>query len=345
MKKFFVLLILLFSISACSKQDNGKLPSEKQIDKTQPEPEGYKSAHQRDYEKYKKKKNLNPDSVEAVSTIALTEISEGKFYHPKISANGEYLFFTSQNYQGLWVKRTDGGNVVRLSSGRGAGYKFVVSPDGKKVFYRLRIKGSKSHKTGFSLIMQNVNSGKIEIIASSEQRISPPVLVGNEVVYFIDGQLLRKKVLKYNLGKSEEVLQFNGKVFKVSKDTVKELNLNEKNILSLELSPVSEEILFSVRGKGIYVFNKGNKVYIDSGENPVWSPDGKLIAYTKEKSDGMRIKETKIFIASVLPVKIFKTNLAGEYPVWHPGGRHLVYSDSNGKILQTEINLVYKEEK
>ncbi len=345
-----VFLFLTLSFAACSGNEDSKKTEEngtKHKTEIPEEPEGFKSIHQRDYEKYKTKtgRNLKIDSVFAASTIELTDANEGKFYHPKVSGNGEYLFFTSQNYQGLWVKRINDSNIIRLSSGRGAGYKFVVSPDGNKVFYRLRIKGSKSRRTGFSLIMQNVNSGKIEIIVSSEQRISPPVLVANEVVYFVDGQLQRKKVLNFNVGKAADVVHFNGKVFKVDADTVEELNLREKNILSIELSPVSGDILFSVRGKGIYVYKNGKSIFIDSGENPVWSPDGRLITYTKEKSDGMQIKETEIFIASVTPVKIFDLNLTGETPVWHPDGRHIIYSDSNGKILQTEINLVYKEEK
>ncbi len=290
-------------------------------------------------------KQTTIDSVYAGTTVSLTDTSEGKYYHPEISGNGKYLFFTSQNYQGLWVKFLEMNRIKRLSSGRGAGYRFLIADNGRKIFYRLRIKSSAKRRTGFSLIMQNIPSGKISIIASSEERISPPVLIDGELVYFVGEKLFRKKIFEKGNNKIA-FLNFNSRVYAIFPDTVKEIFPEQKNITDISKSPLNNEILFTVRGEGIYAGKiKGEKKFIDSGFSPSWSPDGNLIAYNKEKSDGMKTVNKSIFVAGVNPIKIFNLNLQGEYPVWHPDGKHIIYSSLNGEILQTEINTVYKEEK
>ncbi|GEM_PF-7088084 len=324
MNKITSLLLIILLLGACGK--------EKQTPTLRKQTQG---------------KWLTIDSVYASDTKALTETSEGKFFHPVISANGKYLFFTTESYNGLWVKFLNENKIKVLSSARGAGYKFSINDDGTKVFYRLRIKTSRKHRMNFSLIMQDVVSGNINIIATSEKRISPPVFLNGELIYFLGDKVHRKKIEDSagTLGGNDKwaLIHFNGKVYKVLPDTVKELNIGKENIIDIEKSPIGDKIVFTIRGEGIYVGKiNGEPHYIDSGQHPSWSPQGNMIVYTKEKSDGMKILHNEIFIATVSPVKIFNLNLKGETPVWHPDDEHIIYSSGNGKILKTKINIVSK---
>ncbi len=291
-----------------------------------------------------------PLDIKVSGAIILTGVSEGKFYHPRISKNGEYLYLTTGNYKGLWVKNLKKNGLKNLTMGNGAGFRFAISDDGKEVIYRLRVRGSKKQRTQFTLLMQNAGSGRIEIFESSERRISPPALLNNQIVYFVGDKLHRKKINK-SVNASNELnsftlVNYGGIVYKITPDTFYVWRSVDKNILEAFKSPVDGRIVYEVRGKGIFIEDeKGNEKFIVKGRNPRWSPDGKIIVFTKEKSDGMRIIANEIQFAIINPLKIIQTEIEGENPVWMPDGKHIIYSDADGKIIKQEIKVTYKEVK
>jgi len=290
-------------------------------------------------------KNIKLNSLEV-----LTDTAEGRFYHPTFSNYGQWIFFTSQNYKGIWYYSFPSRIVTQLSDANGIGYKFAIGKLDKKIYYRLKIRSGYKREVNYSLVEQDIDSKKITILLSSKERISPPVIIDkNTLLYFKKGKMhlidLSTKTEKYGDETTNLILTLDNKLIKIKYGKITKINNpNPGNILFAVKSPVSEDIAFEVKGKGLFIKElNGKTIQIKNGLQPAWSPDGRMIVFVKEKSDGMTIMESKIFIAAVPLLKEFNLlankNISASNPAWSPDGKKLVFNSDEGEIILASLDI------
>lgn len=120
-----------------------------------------------------------------------------------------------------------------------------------------------------------------------------------------------------------------------------------KNITNFQISPDGQRAIFEARGD-IFTVPKENGNTRDltktSGvdeKNPVWSPDGKYVAYVSDKTG-----EEEIYVQEDKPnsdeKQITHGNKAYIYqPVWSPDSKKLMYSDAD--LILWYVDLAGKE--
>ncbi len=289
-------------------------------------------------------------NIKLISLEVLTDTAEGRFYHPSFSNEGQRIFFTSQNYKGIWYYSFSSRIVTQLSDANGIGYKFAVGNSCKKIYYRLKVRSGYKRKVNYSIAEQDVGSKKITILVSSKGRISPPVIIDkNTLLYFKKGKIhlidLITKAEKSGDESTNLILSLDNKLVKVKRGKVTRVDTAKSfEILYAAKSPVSEVIVSEVKGKGLFINNSNGKtVQIKDGLQPAWSPDGRMLAFVKEKSDGMKISESKIFIAVLPSLKEFNLladkNILASDPAWSPDGKKLVFNSDEGEIILASLNI------
>ncbi len=304
----------------------------------------------RKQDKEKSKKVIPVKNIKLISLKVLTGKEEGRFYHPKFSDNGRRIFFTSQNYKGLWYYNIHSGKVTQLSDANGIGYKFAVGKSGEKIYYRLKVRSGYKRKINYLIAGQNVSSKKINILVTSKGRISPPVISGkNTLLYFKEGKLhiidLTTKTEKSTSDTADLILSLDNKLVKIKHGKLTRINIgNSSAVLYAAKSPVSDDIAYEVKGKGLFVkSSNGRTNQIKNGLQPAWSPDGRMLAYVKEKADGMKITGSKIFIAALPSLKEFNLlagkNIVASNPAWSPDGKKIVFNSDDGGIILATLNI------
>ena len=289
-------------------------------------------------------------NIKLISLEVLTDTAEGRFYHPNFSNDGQRIFFTSLNYKGIWYYSFPSRIVTQLSDANGIGFKFAIGKPGEKIYYRIKVRSGYKRKVNYSLVEQDVNTKKITILVSSKDRISPPVIIDkNTLLYFKKGKMhlidLTTKIEKPGDETTDLILSLDNKLVKVKQGKITGIeNPNPGNILFAAKSPVNEDLAYEVKGKGLFIKNSNGKtIQIKDGLQPAWSPDGRMIAYVKEKSDGMKITESKIFIAALPSLKEFNLlaskNISASNPAWSPNGTKLVFNSDEGEIISASLDI------
>ncbi len=156
---------------------------------------------------------------------------------------------------------------------------------------------------------------------------------GERIVYERDGELeifniASKKAVKLTINVPDDGSNRRRR-------TVNVANL----ISSYNLSPKGERAVFSARGDIFSVpVDKGGVRNLTRSSDandklPIWSPDGRTIAYISDKSGEEEIW-TVAQDGSSAPVQISSGGSAQRYsPTWSPDGKKIAFTDKDGKIF------------
>jgi Tol biopolymer transport system component len=267
-------------------------------------------------------------------------------FYPRLSADGQTVFFTRANHQGLFALDRATGAVRTLSALPGAGYEFKLTPDGQSVVYR-----SFTYTNGrrfYSLFLQNIQTGKTSRLESGRRGLAAPLrTAGGSVLYYVDGR--RKTAFSSSSAKKEN----DGAVFIRDRHLIL-LNASGETVLDPlgqgiyiwpSLSPEGKRIVFTVGGKGSYVCDLHGKVLADLGyvNAPVWSPDGKWIAGMRDFDDGVRITRSEVVLARADGTETFVLTQTPDrvelYPGWGNSAGELFFSDQKGVLYGAELEL------
>lgn len=166
--------------------------------------------------------------------------------------------------------------------------------------------------------------------------------LGNNKIVFENGGY----IYYYDLTKSE-VVKLNIKIredFSASRPVIKDVS---SDIMNIEISPNGNRLIVSARGEIFSVpVNKGitKNITNSSGahdRNPVWSPDGKYVAYISDKSGEYQIylsenknPDSEIQLTSFKDGYIYKLK-------WSPDGKNIAWNDK--KLGLYSINIETKE--
>ncbi len=282
---------------------------------------------------------LTAGNIRVLQDRKLTDLSQGKFFFPKFSPAGEAVFFTSENYNGLWKLSLESGSLEQISSKPGIGYKFQFTADGNKLIYRTT--NFKNKRKFHSLFEYDLINKKENVLEESVRNLSPPQINMDGNVFYIAQGMMKTasaKLLKTN-NQSVSVFIEDRNLFLSINGERKKLNPLGKGIyLWPSLSPAGDKILFTAGGKGTFICDLNGNILVELGyaNYPKWSPDGKWILFMKDKDDGYNYTASDLYVKSEDgKTEVQLTDTANEiemYGEWSPDGTEIVYHTNNGEI-------------
>lgn len=277
--------------------------------------------------------------------IQLTSVEDGMFLSPQISSDGEKIFFSGPNYQGLFYKKINGSEIIKVTDAAGAGYEPVFSNDGKYVFYRTyTYKGMKRYS---SLIKQNLENNEIQEIESEIRNLSTPQKLNNgNVVYNKEGNINSVNNNSEAINKNEfPYVEIERRKIQLYQNGVKKTiePYKDKIYIWPSVSSDGTKLLFTVAGQSTYISDLNGNILVDLGtaNAPQWSPDGNWVVYMDDKDDGHIFTASEIFAVSADGKSKFQLtnteNIIEMYPQWGSTTQSIVFASNNGQIYLMEL--------
>lgn len=294
---------------------------------------------------------LPAQSILLKEIIHLTNPGDGEYYYPKFSNDGTKIFFTKDNYKGIYSYDLEKKSLKMLNDESGAGYEFDVNSSGNLVYYRSdRYINGRKYSTLKSL---NTASGVIQKIVTDKRDLSTPRYIGNnKIVYSVKDKIT---VVAGNNTLKKSVITSADKPFVlIEKSGIALYTAGKKKLLSPmgrgnyiwpSVSPDNTKLLFTCAGKGTFVSDLNGNIISKIGyaNYPQWSPDGKWISYMVDKDNGYSVISSDVYISSWDGKKTFKItdtpDIYEMYPEWSPEGNRIAVNTYDGKILILVLNI------
>jgi len=353
MIKKFLLIVSLLLFTFCSKQkDKEKKPNTKNNIRNSVQLNNeHKSIHQQEWEEHNKKTYVSVKEQadiqlkqEKVLTGNLTKHFIAPFYNP----NGTSIFFTTEGYNGIWLYDLQKEEIQQLNSLPGSGFKFEISETGNSVFFRNKTFKKNSTKAQYTIVQQTVNEKEINILYMSKNVLTPPVQLGNEIIF-----LENNKPKAYNLKtkkiendfKSTFIYVINNKLVKFKNGKKENISLNGIKPVKTEYTSDKKNIICLTATKGILLLDKNGlpvnhypKAFSLSKLN-----NSNLVVFTEEKYKGNRIIQSDVYLGFTDSDKKIKLSAIKDKkvfnPVWSPNGNNIAYNNEDGiiKIITLKI--------
>lgn len=291
---------------------------------------------------------INGQSLTVKNISEIKELSSAQFLLNHVGAEGDLLFLTKQNFEGIFSFDLKTKELKTITTDQGAGYGFVVSNNGEDVFYRsFEYDGPKRF---FSLLTKNLISGEKKEIVSHIRDINPPqMLSNNRVGYLYDGKIYFPEMSilsREDIGAGEAIFTIiqNRKIV-LYNDKGKRIiePFGEGIYIWPSLSPKGDKLLFTFASKGTFISDLDGNIITELGyaNAPVWSADGQWIAYMVDRDDGHVVIDSDIWITSLdgkERIKITNTPFIHEmYPIWGVSNKQLFFTSNDGRIFEAEL--------
>ena len=278
--------------------------------------------------------------VTAVSPINIGE--SGSMYHPVFSPTGEYLLFTSENYEGLKMLSFTDGQVKTLTTEKGAGYGIKISKDGKTIAYR---KNELINQRLFSSVkLYSLSEGKQQqLVAPTREPLAvgfsgnKPLLVKNRQL--VKSQLSAVEIVPIVTIEDRKMVLYTGNSRKI-------LTPNGENASYIwpSISPDGKRIVYVAAGKGTFVcdLNGNNVAALGKLNAPQWINNQWLVGMND--IDNGEILLSSSLVAASIDGKVYQTlttpDLIAMYPAVSPDGKQIVFNTERGDLYL--LNVVLK---
>jgi len=274
--------------------------------------------------------------VTSTDSILLPAGTEG--YFPQFHPDGNQVFFTSVNFQGIHSIDLRTGQLAHLTDLPGAGYHFRVLE--KELIYRSSF--YMNHRRYFRLHRTDFESGREQELVEAARTLDAPFRHDQQILVSRD-----KKLKSLNGGEFVDPLEsalivriLNQKIEVQGVDFTKTLEpLGPGNYIWPSLSPDGQKILFTLAGRGTFICDLDGKVLVELGRinAPVWSPDGQWICGMDDYDDGNVYTASEIVVIRADGRQ--RTLLTGTpdriemYPAWDENMQQIVFSTDKGRLF------------
>lgn len=284
--------------------------------------------------------------VQGIKTLTMPQ--EGPFFFPKLTPDGERVLFSGPRFYGLYLMDLRSGKMETLNRDNGAGYEYQINNDGQYVLYRsIQFLNKRKY---YTLKKQNLNTKKIQIIERDVRDLTPPRIVQNRALYLKNGQPQMVEIIpslqKQKTDEVKSVFIQNRKIVLITDGDEKILTpLGEGIYIWPRLSPDGQRIVFTYAGDATYICDLDGNILAKIGyaNAPVWSSDGKWIAYMVDHDDGERFTDSDIFVSSADGKEKFRItntpNVIEMYPNWGSRLSKLVFASNKGQIFLATLKI------
>ncbi len=275
----------------------------------------------------------------ATAQIRIVEVERlpagdaGGWHQPRFSPDGQRLYFTRHDFEGIWEYRFQDRVVEQITSDPGSGYGFALSPDGSRLAYRRTLTDESSRRRTQEIVVRNLDNGSSSSVTAEQVAFS-----GDAVVY------AGKESRTDRPARTSPEVSLIG-----IQDTKIALHLDGRTLLldPLEggryiwpsLSPERNRILAVEMEEGAFVSDLQGTVLVRLGRRnaPAWTRDGRWIVYMNDTDDGERITGSEIHFVSADGLesgRLTSTEDSFEmYPHCSPVENRVACSTLQGEIL------------
>lgn len=265
--------------------------------------------------------------------------TESSAYNPVLSADGQQLLFSGDNYTGLKLYDFNDNVTTKISEADMAGYHPEFSMDGKSVYYMSQTR--ENMRLYRAMNNYSVSSKSTKVIADGMRRMNAPIVLKNGVA------VQSERGVEYSGAKGTETFVYaEGSELAVVKNGVEKRFspvATNYHYLWESLSPNKDKVLFYAGGKGLYVVDLNGKVLADLGKytEPVWYGNDYIVAQ-KTTDDGHQFESSKLVLlkADGTFVKdLTKPESMAMNPTASAKAGRIVYNTIDGRMFVMEINI------
>ena len=290
-----------------------------------------------------------PDGFNIASEGRLYNLAGGSIFLPlqikyniHFSSDGQFLYYSNDSNEGFQCYDRYTGIVTKR-----AGLPFNcgnarLSPDGHYLVYISKL-GMESNLRVRDLVIgeDRLLAASIEKYRTIEERYaftpdSHSVLIGfGGKLHSIDVQTGADKIIPFAADVNVELGQFNYNTYRITRDSIQAQYIRSANV-----SPDGSHLVFSALNR-LYVMTLPNGIphllvnQTDGQYQPIYSPDGKWIAYTtwNDTTGG------HLWCVSAVgghPEQLTRVTGHYEHPTWSPSGKQLAV------LKASEINQLHE---
>lgn len=294
----------------------------------------------------------SPTTVEVIGQRPITTLENGRFYFPRYSPDDSKIFFTSDRYVGLSYYQITTGQIIELNDIRGAGYKFIFSVDGEKIYFRGET-ARKNRRRHYNIFEQDLFSKEMKPLLSEDvSDLSEPQLANSSVLVFYSGDIRQRIPLNNNTEtagyiSSDDFYQIDRFTLTVWRkgEQVQSVEFKDHPLIWPEWSRTKDQFLVYATGIGLNLLNLEGHTILNLGEMRAakWSPKNDLIVYMDDTDDGEHITASDIYVYDVnfqQSQNLTDTKTKIEmYPCWSYQGDEIVYNTSEGVIESIKLKI------
>lgn len=196
--------------------------------------------------------------------------------NPVWSPDGSKLAVTGDNYVGIWVVNTDGGELVQVSTALGAGYQMKWN-DSQNIISTPYEMVNNRRMTRIENV--DVATGQTREIAAAERNFkrSKAVNAKSALQIMLDEPMNATSIIP-------ALNDYKGKW-----------------VINPALSPDGSKIAFQIQGKGVFVCNAdGTSLkHLGKGSHATWLPDNQNIMVTLIQDNGNVFTSSDIYCVNI----------------------------------------------
>ncbi|GJQ61213.1 MAG: hypothetical protein SCALA702_02660 [Melioribacteraceae bacterium] len=274
---------------------------------------------------------------------------DGIYSHAMFSPNSEEMYFTTDNYIGLWKYNIESKNVEQISDEMGAGYRFSFDKSGNKIYYRTdQFSQGKRYST---IIEKDLLTNRQSNIESNLRNATPPVILNSgKSLYFVNNTLKEAGIANESAKNDIAVLSRGYDIVLFRDGKTSELKpLGNKHYIWASLSPDQNKVLFTVPGEGTFISDIAGNILAEFGyaNAAKWSGDSEYIVFMKDFDDGHVVTSSDIYVAKA--DGSFEQNITNSgnrielYPSWSADGSKILFNTSEGEIYYLTVETAEEE--
>lgn len=281
--------------------------------------------------------SMGAQDVTITKQIPLLKGVESSAFYPVLSADGEQLLYSNENYRGLKLYDFKDDVSVKITDAKQAGLYPSFSKDNKVYFITQERVDGLNYRNVESY---DLKSKKSEVIASKERNVmAPQALKGGVVV-------------KTNSGLKKTTKDKSTYVYTEGSTVIVGRNGIEKSYSPVEsyagyiwpsLSPDGTKVMFFAAGKGIVVMTLEGKVLNMLGNytSPVWYGDNYIVAQNAT-DDGHQYSSSQILLLKAdgsFKKELTTPTSMAMYPTASGEAGRIVYNTIDGRLFLMELTI------
>ena len=256
------------------------------------------------------------------------------------------------DYSEIWRYNLKSNFSEKLVEMQSSGVNFQISFDGNTIYFRNKATSGKRSSSMYSILKHSIPDKKNELIFSSKERISTPILVYDWLYFIQDG-----KPKSFNLITNQIGSEFKTPFYYVDdnyliKYTVKPDTIMLENgsykFINCNYTTDLGFITILTASQGIVVLDiEGNLINTFRGAKSIDKLSySNLVVYTEEEDDGKQITSSELFIGFLNSNKKLKIdNPENELrfnPRWSNNKNMITYTNGQGQIKTITLNVDVK---
>lgn len=274
-----------------------------------------------------------------ITSIEKLQVPTNDFWStPLFSPNGESVFFTNMEFNGIWQYSLSTKSVRTITTDKKSGYNFVISEDQKKIAYR-RTTREGDHITRVQEVVElDLQSLSAKVLEQGNS-LSTPIYSKNIVLQA--EKISTQKTASTTTNNLIQILGIEDSKIALLENGVKRIfdPLIQGRYIWPHLSPDKLNIVAVDMERGAFVSDlKGTTIKkLGKCNAPQWSRSGKWIIGMDDIDDGHKMIASDIIaISTDGKVRIQLTNSSSVmemFPAVSPVENKIVVSTASGELL------------